>query len=48
MVRTLDARSGGTCFPPGGQWNLQRKAKAEGQPVMVETCPHYLLLDETI
>ena len=26
---------------------LAKKAKAEGQPVMVETCPHYLLLDES-
>ena len=34
-------------FPPGRQWKLAKKAKAEGQPVMVETCPHYLLLDES-
>lgn len=26
---------------------LAKKAKAEGQSVMVETCPHYLLLDES-
>jgi len=26
---------------------LAKKAKFEGQPVFVETCPHYLLLDET-
>ena len=26
---------------------LAKQAKAEGQPVYVETCPHYLLLDES-
>ena len=26
---------------------LAKKAKADGQSVMVETCPHYLLLDES-
>lgn len=26
---------------------LAKEAKAQGQPVLVETCPHYLLLDES-
>lgn len=30
-----------------GAMELAKKAKAEGQKVYVETCPHYLLLDES-